>query len=287
MHLTERRIYAGCTLEIQKYLEEKVRARNPERSAPNPRFKSKEEREEFMLARSRRKFERLVNENFTPSGYYCTFTCSKEYECHTPEDIKYLRDLFWRRLRRYCPDVKIVMVCGRNGSSKDKKTGKKLRNGDAFHLHAAIEGASQEDIARAWTFGHMRIDPLREHCYYEGVDHGPDYTALADYMLDHWKPEQGPRRWKATRNMSKPDIEVTFAPADDTVKKNGGDSSIPETPKGYIFVSAEHTKYGFSSFKFVIDPKPRKDKHGSGRDSGKAANDSRNRRKKAGARKRE
>ena len=241
MHIVERRIYAGSVLEIQRYLTETVRAGNG--SGPNPRFKNPEDRQEFMLARSRRKFERLVNQNFTPAGFYCTFTCDEENECHTAEEINYFRGLFTRRIRRKYPDAKIVSVIG-----KGKKTHR-------FHTHMLIEGVPQEFIRQQWTYGDVvRIEPLREHNYYDGVDHGRDYTALADYMLNHWTPEQGQRKWKGTRNLKQPEIETVTEPASDSVKRNHHDSTVPDTPAGYVFVEAKETKYGFNCFKYVLDP---------------------------------
>ena len=243
MHIVERRIYAGSTLEIQRYLTETVRGeRHP---GPNPRFRTPEERQDFMVARSRRKFERLVNENFTPAGFYCTLTFDKDNECHTVDETNYLRGLYTRRVKRKYPDAKMVSVIGRG------------KNTDRYHVHMIIEGVPDDYIRKQWTYGSVtRVDPLREHNYYDGVDHGRDYTALADYLINHWTPEQGQRKWKATRNLRQPEVEVMTEPAPEAVKRAGKDSTIPETPKGYIFIEAKSTKYGFNCFKYVIDPRP-------------------------------
>lgn len=252
MHIVERRIYAGCTLEIQRYLTETVRAGSG--SGPNPRFKNPEDRKEFMLARSRRKFERLVNQNFTPAGFYCTFTFDEENECHTVEETNYLRGLFTRRLRRKYPDAKIVSVIG-----KGKKTHR-------YHAHMLIEGIPEDFVRSQWTYGDVvRVDHLREHNYYDGVDHGRDYTALADYMLNHWTPEQGQRKWKGTRNLKQPEIEVIKESAGEAVKRSFHDSKVPDTPEGYMFVDAKETKYGFNCFKFVLDPKKKRQRKLKGR----------------------
>ena len=255
MYLVKRRIYAGCTLEIQTYLNDR-RVRSTGGSEPNPRFKNDEDRKEFMLARSRRKFIRMVNENFTPQGFYCTFTCDRKHECHTIEEIRKLWNRFWRRMRRKHPGVKMVGVPGRNGSAKDEK-GNKKRDGDKFHVHMMIEGVSKEEIEKEWIYGNARVDQLWEHVKYDGVDHGPDYTKLAEYMIDHWAPEQGPRKWKATRNLRRPETEIETEMATLEMKRQGGDCRIPETPEGYIFIEAKQTKYGFSSYMYVLDPRQR------------------------------
>lgn len=245
LKLVVRKIYSGSVLEIQTYLLEKFR--KPSGSGPNPRFKDKESRQAFMLARSRRKFERMINENFTPAGFYCTLTFDREYECHTVEETNYYRNLYTRRLKRKYQDAKIVSVIG-----KGKKT-------DRYHMHALIEGVPEDDISSKWTYGDVkRVEPLREHNFYDGVDHGRDYTALANYMLDHWTPDQGTHKWKATRNLRQPEVEVTEGPARPGADAAHPDPEIPEPPEGYILVEAKATKYGFNSFKYVKDPKPKR-----------------------------
>lgn len=247
MYIKERRIYAGHTLEIQRYLTESVRSAG--RTGPNPRFKTQEDRQEFMLKRSRVKFERLVNENFTPAGFYCTFTFDEENECHTVEETNYLRGLYTRRIKRKYPEAKMVSVIG-----KGKKT-------DRYHVHMIIEGAPADYIEAQWSYGDVRrVEPMREHNYYDGVDHGRDYTALADYMFNHWTPDQGQRKWKATRNLRQPEIEVETEPASEEAKRTYHDSKLPETPKGYILIEAQSTKYGFNRFRYVLDPRPKKPK---------------------------
>ena len=124
-------------------------------------------------------------------------------------------------------------------------------------MHAVIEGVPQEYIEKQWTYGEVRrVEHLRAHNYYDGVDHGADYTALADYLFDHWTPDQGSHRWKSTRNMRQPEVEVTEEPAGPEDKRNYPDPGIPDTPEGYILVKAKATKYGFNSFLYVRDPKP-------------------------------
>ena len=109
-------------------------------------------------------------------------------------------------------------------------------------------------IEKKWEFGSvLRIEHLREHNYYNGIDHGQDYTGLANYLFDHWTPEQGGHRWKQTRNAKKPEAEKPTE-----VKRSYSEAKPPRPPKGYIFVEAKSTKYGYQYFKYVLEPPKRK-----------------------------
>ena len=90
------------------------------------------------------------------------------------------------------------------------------------------------------------------HC----VDYGQDYTGLADYLFNHWTPEQGGHRWKATRNLRQPEKEApTLALRTYTEKK------APIAPKGYKLVEARATKWGYIYYKYVREPeKPKRRK---------------------------
>ncbi len=236
MQRVRRHIYSGEVLEVEIYSYESNRSIKA--SEPTPRFKSEAERADFMLTRSRRNHERLVNANFTPAGYYCTFTFNKENECHSWEDTKYLSQLYVRRVKRKYPDVRIMWYAG-----KGAKTAR-------YHVHMLIEGAPEEYIHDQWTYGEVsRIEHLREHNYYDGIDHGRDYTALANYLLDHWTPEQGTHRYRATRNIKKPEKE---APKE--CRRNYTAEKPPKTPKGYKLVDIHSTKYGYICFKYVVEP---------------------------------
>jgi len=115
------------------------------------------------------------------------------------------------------------------------------------------EGVPEELIRKQWIYGDvLRIEHLREHNYYNGVDHGRDYTGLANYLFDHWTPEQGGHRWKATRNLKKPERE----PAKE-IKRNYSENRPPRPPKGYILVESKVTRFGYMYFKYVLEPPKR------------------------------
>lgn len=212
-----------------------------------PRFANKAERAEFNRKNSERKFAALVNANFGPTSLYSTLTLADEYEVHSAQEMRKIRDKYYRRLSYSFPEAKIVMVYGRGKSTS------------RFHLHMITDGIPASELARLWGLGSVaESKALRKHNYYmdkngNKVDHGQDYTALANYLHGHWREEFGGHRWKASRNCVKPEAE----PATEAVRDYSTERP-PVAPRGYVLVEALATQYGFLYFKYVLDPKKRK-----------------------------
>lgn len=231
----KRRTFSGCVCEQEVYPIHT--RRNYKNSEPRPRFANDEERQAHKDAISRRRHARLVNENFSPSSLYSTLTFDLDNEVHDYIEGKKLRDLFVRRLKRKYPDAVIFIYMGRG------------KHTNRFHLHMLSEGIPKEYIEKQWIYGNInRIENLREHNFYDGVDHGQDYTALADYLFNHWEPEQGRHRWKQTRNARQPEREDATL----CVRKYS-EEHPPVAPRGYRLVETRSTKYGYLYCKYVID----------------------------------
>ena len=162
---------------------------------------------------------------------------------HTFREARRVRDNFYNRLIYHAPGAKIMLYMGRG------------KNTHRIHFHMISEGVPEDLIRKQWTSGSvLRIENLREHNYYNGVDRGRDYTGLANYLFNHWTPEVGGHRWKGSRKtLKKPDYEEPT-----TVKRNYTEDKPPRPPKGYIFVEATATKYGYLYYKYVLKPPPRK-----------------------------
>ena len=118
-------------------------------------------------------------------------TLDDEHEVHTFKEAKKIRDNYIRRLRYANPAAQIMIVMGRGKST------------DRIHFHMLSNGLDERIIQAKWTAGTVvRLKHLRKHNYYNGVDHGQDYTGLAEYLFGHWTPEQGVHRWRQTKNSS-------------------------------------------------------------------------------------
>lgn len=233
-------IDSGAVKELIFYnVAERVDVKNSKPS--RPRFKDEEERAAFCLAVARRRNVRTVNANFGPSSYYSTLTLNNENEVHTFPEARKIRDNFIRCIKYHCPDAKIIIYMGRGKSTH------------RIHFHMLSEGVPEDVIAKLWRYGEIKqISHLRAHNYYNGIDHGQDYTGLANYLFDHWAPEQGGRRrYKQTANLCKPEEEKPVE-----VRREYSPRRPPMTPKGYILVESKNTKYGYLYFKYVRQPEP-------------------------------
>ena len=204
------------------------------------RFENEEAYLKFKKEISRRNHLRLFHANFSSSSIYCTLTFDNEWEVHTFEEAKIVRKRFVQALRRTYPDAVIFLYMGRGKST------------NRIHFHMVSEGIPEEFIVKKWKYGTVRhIEHLREHNWYEGKDHGRDYTGLANYLFNHWTEEVGGHRFFHTKNARKPDKE----PAKE-VRIRGGYSEKrpPDTPKGYMLVDIKATTYGCCRFIYVVIP---------------------------------
>lgn len=238
MPLHKRRTYSGAVLEQEVYNVAANTKRLKKAEPKPPPFQTEEQRQRHIELASRRRFERIVNTNFDPRSFYATFTLDDEHLVDNFADAARILNNYTRRLQYACPDLAMVAVMGRGITT------------DRIHFHAIIKNADAQTISEKWTAGAVkRVDALREHNFYDGVDHGQDYTALARYLFSHWTPEQGGKRWKQTRNIEQPDKEKP-----QRVKRRYAIDRPPKPPKGYMLVESRKTEYGYLYFKYVRMP---------------------------------
>ena len=240
MKRVKRRTFCGavCEQEVFSIRENRQAAAAEPRE---PRFQTEEDRAAHREAISRKRHTQLFNTNFNHNSLYSTLTLDNDNEVHEFEEMKRLRDNYIRRLQRRYPDAVIFAYIGKG------------KNTHRLHMHMVTHGIPEEAIETLWKYGSViRIDNLRQHCMYDGVDHGEDYTALANYLFDHWTPEQGGHRWKNTRNAKKPEREEAKE-----VKRNYSEVNPPKAPKGYKLVETRSNQYGYLYFKYVKIPETR------------------------------
>lgn len=232
MQRVKARIFSGVVCE-QLVFNLPDGAKKLKAGAPRFRFETEEEREKYNSEKSRRHFVRLVNTNFSPTSYYSTLTLDKAHEIHDFETAKQELNNYIRRLRRKHPQAKIVAVMGKG------------KRNHRVHFHMISEGIPEEVLKKKWGMGTVDSDHLWENVKYDDGDHGQDYTKLANYLFDHWTPEQGTKRWTATKNLDKP-LHEAPRPA-----KREYSETRPPRMKGYILVESKATKYGLLYFKYV------------------------------------
>lgn len=255
----KKRIFAGSTCEQIVYnVPEGIRkpkGYDPEQPA-RKRFKDEADRERHRVEISRRNFIRLVNANMEPGDLYVTLTFDNDWEVHTFEDARKVRYNYIRTLTRKYPDAVIFAVMGRGKST------------ERIHFHMLIKGVPEKLIDEKWKYGTVkRIVPLREHCWYDGIDCGADYTGIANYMFDHWTPEQGGHRWFQTKTTKQPEKEN---PTEVRVTGGYSEKRAPIAPNGYKLVSVKVTPYGCLYFKYVRIPQNEQRKKAGKKDRGRA-----------------
>lgn len=214
---------------------------DPEK-AKRERFDDEAAYDKFKAEISRRKHYRNFMDNFSPSSLYSTLTFATEWEVHTFDEARIVRRRYIRVLRHAFPDAVIFLYMGRGKAT------------NRIHFHMVSEGVPEDVIQKKWKYGSVvRIEHLREHCYYGGIDHGADYAGLANYLFDHWTEEVGGHRWFQTKNARKPKPEE---PTEVKIRGGYSEKRPPQAPKGYKLVEIKKTKYGFYSFKYVLIPPP-------------------------------
>ena len=253
MRRVKQRIFCGAVCEQIVYNvgdSADIRTAKPRK----PRFENEEDRAAHREAISRRKNARLVNANFSPASLYSTLTFDLDSEVHTVAECKRERDNFYRRILYKYPAAKVYLVYG-----KGKHTGR-------FHLHMISDGVPEEEIGKLWGRGSViDVKPLRRHNYYKNesgqlVDHGQDYTALANYLFDHWREEFGGHRWKASRTCRMPEAETPTEAVREYSPKRP-----PVAPRGYVLAECRATKYGYQYYKYVCVPEKEQERKRTGR----------------------
>lgn len=239
----KKRIFSGSICEQLVYNvpngNKDAKSYDPEKPR-RKRFKDLEEYEMFKKNISLRNFIRMVHANFHAGDLYSTLTFDNDWEVHTFEDAKRIRYNYIRAIQRKYPDAVVFMVMGRGKGTH------------RIHFHMVSTGVPADFIMEKWKYGSVkRVDVLREHNWYNGKDHGQDFTGLCIYLFDHWTEEQGGHRWFQTKNAKKPEEEK---PTEVRVTGGYSEKRPPIAPKGYKLVETKTTKYGYLYFKYVAIP---------------------------------
>ena len=233
-----REIRSGAVLEREYYAVTDA-PRNIGKSKPKPQnIRTPEEKEIYNRRKSEKQFARVVCSSFTSNDYYVTLTYDDE---HLPKSYKQALDdmrNYIRRLKYSNPNARIVGVVGYG-----KKTGQ-------LHLHLIIGGVCESDIISKWNGGKIaKVEKLRQHNIYNGVDHGEDFTALAVYLHKHTPDSYKGRRWRQTKNLQQPIIKRARE-----VKREYTEKKPPKAPAGFMLVDVTSSEYfpnGYICFKYV------------------------------------
>lgn len=245
MRQVKRKIYSGVVLEQIVYCVSDRTGDSPREAreaAPRLRFKSEAERAEHRRKISRQRHVRAFNANFDEGCLYATLTFDDSNEVHSATEMRMIRQRYIRRLRYHYPDAVIFFYYGRGASTH------------RFHAHMVSRGIPASEISRLWGYGKIeRVESLRRQNFYKingvKVNCGQDYTALANYLFDHWEESFGGHRYYATRNARTCDREEAAV-----VRRLYSVDKPPATPKGYMLVECYDTSYGYGYYRYAKIP---------------------------------
>lgn len=211
------------------------------KTEPKPvNVRTDEEKARYNNHKSEKHFVRLVNTNFTSAAYYATLTYDNENLPESyPEAVKNL-DNYIRRLRYSNPHAKVIAVTGFGSRS------------GRLHHHLIVSGVSEGDILGKWSGGEIvKAEHLRKDNYYNGINHGEDFTALAVYLHKHAPAEHKGKRWKQTKNIVQP-----IQSKAQEVKRPYSEIRPPKAPDGFTLVEVKTCEFfnGYICFKYVRKP---------------------------------
>ena len=236
MKCYKRRIMAGAVCEQIVY-------RVPDGASPDrprmPRKMTDAQKEAHRNACSRRRNARMVNANFVAGqSLYVTLTFDVAHEVYDFDIAKRILKNYMRMLTRVNREARIMAYMGRGA------------RGERIHFHLLIHGIPRETVLAKWKYGCvLRADVLRAHNFYGKIDHGADFTALANYLWEHWTPEQGVRRWRQTRTVRQPEAEAATE-----CRREYSEVKAPLAPRGFRLVEVASTAWGYLYFKYVRIP---------------------------------
>lgn len=235
----KKRTISGAVCEIEFF--NAPESRSPGLKPKRESIRTDEERREYNRKKSLKHFTRIINTNFDSSAYYCTLTYSDSHLPETFAEAEKNLENYIRRLRRTNPQAKIIAVTGYG-----KRSGR-------LHHHLIISGVSEGDILNKWQYGEIkRAEHLRRHNFYNGVDHGEDFSALAAYLHAHTPDSVKGRRWRQTKNLEQPKSEKPKK-----VCRSYSVKKPPKAPEGFMLVDVQNSEYygsGYINFKFVRIP---------------------------------
>lgn len=208
---------------------------------PKPvNVRTDEEKARYNNYKSEKHFVRLVNTNFTSVAYYVTLTYNNEHLPESYTEASKNLENYVRRLRYSNPHAKVIAVTGYGSRS------------GRLHHHLIVSGVSEGDILGKWSGGEIvKTEHLRKDNYYNGVNHGEDFTALAVYLHKHAPAEHKGKRWKQTKNIQQPMQEKAKE-----VKRVYSEVCPPKAPDGFTLVKVKTCEFfnGYICFKYVRKP---------------------------------
>ena len=221
---------AGDQLEADIYPAFNTRQDQPRTKRGN---KSRPAQKNLNDRRARRYLNNLVSANFGRGDLWCTFTYDNDHLPDSPDEAdkvftNFIRRINRRRKKAGLPNAKYICV-----TEYSDEPGKKTR----VHHHVIMQGdINRDEIEALWKHGKRnqtrRIDP----------DPETHIAGIVNYIS---KDPHGRKRWRASKNLTKPTITKSFSKfGKRTAERMAKDRDylerrIKKSYPGYKFIDAE------------------------------------------------
>ena len=244
MPYIKRIVKAGDTIFVKKYFSSRFGKKNKDFRAEREK-PSSEKMQKVNEENAVEKLTWLINSNFGAGDLHVVLTYDDE---HLP-DVEGAKDSIKKFMR------KLRAVYKENGSElKYIKTAE--YESKRIHHHLLINKIDTQIINELWTSG---------RAFFRVLDNSGDYSKLASYFVKETNRTfaQGlvsGKRWDASKNLKKPDIQKTVVPADSWTKE-------PKPIKGYMIakdsVEMDIDAFGYAYQRYMMIKIPEKKKRGS------------------------
>jgi len=152
--------------------------------------------------RRKKEFTRIAHCNFTENDYVIHLTYANENRPGSIEEAEkdarnYIRRLNYRRKKKGLEDIKYMIVTEYGESEKGLKN---------IHHHMILNGGlTRDEVEEAWSKKGKRIGYVNA----SRLQFSPD-TGLKDLCYYMLKNPIGKKKWKGSKNLKKPIIEINY-----------------------------------------------------------------------------
>ena len=247
MAYKERKIYAGKTIEVEKFYDYRDN-RGKESRMPKVELSPEKKKEKNERA-AERKLRQLMNANFTNDSWYLTMDCIKEPNKPyvSPEEMNKMLGQFQRKCRGFWKkhgcELKYISVMAIGKLS-------------ARHFHLVLNECAgvgykemKEKLQAIWDSVYLVNGRSKRSYIHLETLYGDNYGDLAAYFIKQARTtfetigRKIGKRWNSSRNLEKPKV-ITRSITDREAFR-----MKPTAPKGY-YIDEKYTIMGSEDTEF-------------------------------------
>lgn len=237
-----KKVYAGKTIEIEKFYDYKNNRGIGEKRMPKMEL-SPEVKAELNERQAEKRLRRLMNANFTNDSWYLTMDVIREEgeEYATKEEMKRMLDSFQRKCRSFWK---------KNGAELKYISVMAVGTRSARHFHLVLSdcvGLGYKEMRKAlqeiWDGVYLKGTKTKKSYIHLENLYGDNYGDLAAYFIKQAKTTLAAvghkigNRWNASKNLKKPVVKRYIISDRKTFKQE------IKAPKGF-YIDEKYTDRG-------------------------------------------